>query len=159
MSILDRFLGRRRSEPSEPHQHHLTPYKPHDLTHPFPFPMDLSPMLNNTSHIECKETAEAHVYKARLPGYSRNDVRVEVDDGRVLCIVCGKSTQKKEHVGPWHRVEHSSGQFMQRLSLPQNAVVDRIEASMDDGVLTVTVPKPNRGVHNRLRNIHISSRP
>ncbi|XP_020205577.1 18.1 kDa class I heat shock protein [Cajanus cajan] len=157
--------GHRRNEASE--GHHRIPHQPQEpmglgqLTHPLPFaafPMEPSPMLN-TPHIDWKETSEAHVYKAHLPGYNRHDVRVEVDDDRVLCIVCGKSAEKKEHVGPWHRVQLSSGQFVHRLSLPQNAVVDHVKAYMDNGFLTITVPKHHKAHHNRVRNINISSRP
>lgn len=122
------------------------------------FPSDSSPVLN-TALIEWKETPEAHVYNAHLPGYKRNDVRVEVDDDRVLCIVCGKSVEKEEQRGGWHRVELSSGQFVQRLTLPENSMVDHVKAYMDNGVLTITVPKHHRGVNNRVRNINISSRP
>lgn len=123
------------------------------------FPSDSSPVLN-TALIEWKETPEAHVYNAHLPGYKRNDVRVEVDDDRVLCIVCGKSVEKEEQRGGWHRVELSSGQFVQRLTLPENSMVDHVKAYMDNGVLTINVPKKHhRGVNNRVRNINISSRP
>ncbi|TKY65933.1 18.1 kDa class I heat shock protein [Spatholobus suberectus] len=106
-----------------------------------------------------KETPEAHVYKAHLPGYRQNDVRVEVDDGRVLCIVCGKSAEKEEQRGGWHRVELASGHFVQRLTLPENSMGDHVKAYMDSGVLTITVPKHNRGVNSRVRNINVSSRP
>lgn len=118
---------------------------------------DPSPILN--SHIDFKETAEAHVYKVHLPGYKRNDVRVEVDDDRVLCITCGKSVEKEEQREGWHCVELSSGHFIQRLTLPENSVVDHVKAFMENGVLNITVPKYNKGSHTRARNINISSRP
>jgi len=38
-------------------------------------------------------------------------------------------------------VERSSGKFMRRFRLPENAKVNEVKASMENGVLTVTVPK------------------
>ncbi|KAH6769172.1 HSP20-like chaperones superfamily protein [Perilla frutescens var. frutescens] len=38
-------------------------------------------------------------------------------------------------------MERSSGQFLRRFRLPENAKMDEIKASMENGVLTVTVPK------------------
>ncbi|KAK7294599.1 hypothetical protein RJT34_17488 [Clitoria ternatea] len=116
-----------------------------------------APIVMN-SRIEWKETPEAHVYKAHLPGVKRNDVRVEVEDDRVLCIICEKSVEKEEQGGGWHRVELSSGQFVQRLTLPENSMVDHVKAYMDNAVLTVTVPKHSRVANNRVRNVNISSR-
>lgn len=164
MSLLSNggFFGRRRNSPP----HHEPTWNPYQLQEHHPhsppfvaFPAaDPSPILN--THIEWKETSEAHVYKAHLPGYKRNDVRVEVDDDRVLCIVCGKSVEKEEQRGGWRRVELASGHFVQRLSLPENSMVDHVKAYMDNGVLTITVPKHHhRGANNRVRNINISSRP
>ena len=118
------------------------------------FPRETSPMLN--SHIEKKETPEAYVFKAHLPGLKRSDVRVEVDDGRVLCIVCERSVEKQEQRGAWHLVEMSSGHFVQRVMLPENSNVDHVKAYMDKGVLTITVPKYNRAMNHHVRSINIS---
>lgn len=112
-----------------------------------------SPIVN--THIEWKETPEAHVCKAHLPGMKRSDVRVEVDDERVLCIVCEKKVEMQEHRQGWHRVEVSSGHFVQRLTLPENAMVNHVKAYMDNGVLTIRVPK-HRSVNNHVRNVQIS---
>ncbi|KAK7256818.1 hypothetical protein RIF29_30334 [Crotalaria pallida] len=115
-----------------------------------------SPMVNG--HIEWKDTPEAHVYKANLPSsLKHSDVRVEVDDGKVLCINCEKRVEKQQHRGGVHHVQFSSGLFVQRLNLPENSKVDQVKASMDNknGVLTITVPK-NRVMNRNVRNIEIT---
>lgn len=164
MSILPSgFFGRRH----EPPRHQVwDPYQDqyHGLedarscsTYMHPFPSETvhsAPIVN--AHIEWKETPEAHVYKAHLPGLNHNDVRVELDDDRVLCIICDKREEKQEQRGAWHRVELSSGHFVQRLTLPENSKVEHVKAHMDNEVLTITVPKHRVMNNHHVRNINIS---
>lgn len=53
----------------------------------------------------------------------------------------GRSKEQEEKNEKWHRVGRSSGKFLRRFRLPQNAKMDEVKASMENGVLTVTVPK------------------
>ncbi|KAJ0979591.1 hypothetical protein J5N97_015065 [Dioscorea zingiberensis] len=93
------------------------------------------------TRIDWKETPEAHVFKADLPGLKKEEVKVEVEEGRVLQISGERSKEKEEKNDRWHRVERSSGKFFRRFRLPENAKVDQVKAAMENGVLTVTVPK------------------
>ncbi|KAB1202737.1 18.5 kDa class I heat shock protein [Morella rubra] len=95
-----------------------------------------------STRIDWKETPEAHVFEADLPGLKKEEVKVEVeDDDRVLQISGERNVEKEDKNDKWHRVERSSGKFLRRFRLPENAKMDRIKASMENGVLTVTVPK------------------
>ncbi|KAM0948351.1 putative small heat shock protein HSP20 [Dioscorea sansibarensis] len=93
------------------------------------------------TRIDWKETPEAHVFKADLPGLKKEEVKVEVEEGRVLQISGERSKEQDEKNDKWHRVERSSGKFLRRFRLPDNAKVDQVKAAMENGVLTVTVPK------------------
>ncbi|KAG2595834.1 16.9 kDa class I heat shock protein 1-like [Panicum virgatum] len=93
------------------------------------------------ARIDWKETPEAHVFKADLPGVKKEEVKVEVEDGNVLVISGQRSKEKEDKNDKWHRVERSSGQFMRRFRLPENTKVDQVKAGLENGVLTVTVPK------------------
>ena len=93
------------------------------------------------ARIDWKETPEAHVFKADVPGLKKEEVKVEVEDGNVLQISGERNKEQEEKNDKWHRVERSSGKFLRRFRLPENAKTEQIRASMENGVLTVTVPK------------------
>jgi HSP20 family protein len=93
------------------------------------------------ARVDWKETPEAHVFKADLPGVKKEEVKVEVEDGNVLVISGKRSREEEDKNDKWHRVERSSGQFVRRFRLPENAKVDEVKAGLENGVLTVTVPK------------------
>uniref|UniRef100_A0ACD5WXE9 Uncharacterized protein n=1 Tax=Avena sativa TaxID=4498 RepID=A0ACD5WXE9_AVESA len=93
------------------------------------------------ARIDWKETPEAHVFKADVPELKKEEVKVEVEDGNVLQISGERNKEQEDKTDMWHRVERSSGKFLRRFRLPENARAEQIKASMEDGVLTVTVPK------------------
>ncbi|XP_044480174.1 18.1 kDa class I heat shock protein-like [Mangifera indica] len=115
---------------------------------------DTSAIAN--TRIDWKETPEAHVFQADLPGLKKEEVKVEVEDGRVLRISGERSRENEDKNDKWHRLERSSGKFMRRFRLPENAKMDQIKAFMENGVLTVTVPKQEEK-KPEVKSIEISS--
>ncbi|KAL3695689.1 hypothetical protein R1sor_009765 [Riccia sorocarpa] len=107
------------------------------------------------TRVDWKETADVHVFKADLPGLNRDEVKLTVEDDRVLQITGERTQEKDEKTDKWHRVERSHGRFLRRFSLPENANVEKIHAKVEDGVLTVTVPKTDKGRKTVHRQIDI----
>ncbi|OEL16240.1 16.6 kDa heat shock protein [Dichanthelium oligosanthes] len=101
------------------------------------------PVLTNV-RVDWKETPDAHVFRADLPGVGKEAAKVEVEDGDVL-VISGERPAREEAGKDdvkWRLVERSSGgRFQRRFRLPRGARLDQVRASMEDGVLTVTVPK------------------
>ncbi|EYU35285.1 hypothetical protein ABFS82_06G130400 [Erythranthe guttata] len=93
------------------------------------------------ARIDWKETPEAHLFKVDVPGLKKEEVKVEVEDGSILQISGERSKEQEEKNDKWHRVERSSGKFIRRFRLPENAKLEQVKAAMENGVLTVTVPK------------------
>ncbi|KAL1202001.1 17.8 kDa class I heat shock protein [Cardamine amara subsp. amara] len=142
MSLIPSFFGNRRSN------NIFDPFSL-DVWDPFkyqPFPSAPSSLFRETSaivnaRVDWKETPEAHVFKADLPGLKKEEVKVEIEDDSVLKITGERHVEKEEKQDTWHRVERSSGQFSRKFKLPENVKMDQVKASMENGVLTVTVPK------------------
>ncbi|PON70841.1 Small heat shock protein HSP [Parasponia andersonii] len=140
MAMIPSLFGRRRSNFFDDR------FSP-DVWYPFKdFPFSSSSLSRETSTmvnalVDWKETPEAHVFKADVPGLKKEEVKVEVEEGRVLQISGERNEEKEERKDTWHRVERSSGKFLRRFRLPENAKVDQVKAAMENGVLTVTVPK------------------
>ena len=116
----------------------------------FPFPNSVSTSFPEFSRensavvstrVDWKETPEAHVVKADIPGLKKEEVKVQIEDDKVLQISGERNVENEDKNDTWHRVERSSGKFMRRFRLPENAKVEQVKASMENGVLTVTVPK------------------
>ncbi|CAL2268234.1 unnamed protein product [Prunus armeniaca] len=124
---------------------HYDPFY-HDVWDPFQefhygFPREATSFTNSV--IDWKETSDGHAYvlKEDLPGFRREEVKVDVEEGRVLRIRGEKNVEREEKRDHWHRIERSSGKFIRRLSLPENAKADKMKVFMENGELTVTVPK------------------
>ncbi|THU51785.1 hypothetical protein C4D60_Mb06t34690 [Musa balbisiana] len=107
------------------------------------------------ARVDWKETPEAHVFTADLPGLRKEEVKVEVEDGRVLQISGERNQEREEKTDTSYLVERSSGKFLRRFRLPENAEVEQVKAAMENGVLTVTVPKAGVMVPN-VKSVDIS---
>jgi len=138
MSLIPSLFGGRRSNVYDP-------FSSLDVWDPFKdFPFPESGRENSalvSTRVDWKETPEAHVFRADIPGLKKEEVKVEIEDDNVLQISGDRNVEKEDKNDRWHRVERSSGKFLRRFRLPENAKVDKVKASMENGVLTVTVPK------------------
>ena len=100
--------------------------------------------MDNTSWmptVDISETENGFEIRAELPGVSEKDVNVSVTDN--LLTIKGEKHQKEETDGKnYHRVERRYGSFQRRFTLPPEVATDAIKAEYSDGVLTLSIPKP-----------------
>lgn len=90
--------------------------------------------------VDIRETEDALVVQAELPGIDKKNVKVEVHDG-VLTISGERRYEKDVKEKNVHRVERAYGSFARSFSLPTNIDGEHVEAKMTDGVLEVTLHK------------------
>jgi HSP20 family protein len=90
---------------------------------------------------DIEENEDAWIVEAELPGVKRKDVNVEVRDGELL--VSGE-IKERERKGILRHRTRQTGEFEIRVTLPGDVDTDRVDASIDDGILTVEIPKPER---------------
>lgn len=88
---------------------------------------------------DVEETPDAYVVEIELPGVKRDDVDIEITGRRVT--VHGER-KEKERVGFFRRRERTTGRFHYEVSLPGDIDEDHVDAHLDEGVLTVRLPKP-----------------
>lgn len=75
-----------------------------------------------------------------LPGVSLENVKIEMQEDRL--VVSGTRNDEKAAEGvSIHRQERTVGAFSRTVRLPKQLDVDKIEATFDNGVLNVTLPK------------------
>ena len=91
--------------------------------------------------VDVTETDKQIEITAELPGLEEKDVQVNFADN-VLTIRGEKKAEKEEKDKAYRLVERSYGSFVRSLELPDGVDVNAIKASIDKGVLKVTVPKP-----------------
>lgn len=108
-----------------------------------------------TPAIEVFERGNELVVRADLPGLKREDVNVEVDNG--VLTISGERRSEYEEESPegFYRSERIYGVFSRSIPLPEGVKEDQVKATFQDGVLEVTIPKPE-GEQSRRRKINIS---
>jgi HSP20 family protein len=90
--------------------------------------------------VDIRETGDALTLFAELPGLSREDVHITLENN-VLTISGERKFEKDAKGDDYHRIERAYGAFARSFTLPQNVKADKVEASFMDGVLAVTLPK------------------
>ena len=78
---------------------------------------------------------------AELPGMEKGDVKITITDGNVLTIRGEKKREEKHDEKNFMRVERSFGSFARSFTLPDGMRTDSVNASFENGVLTITIPK------------------
>ena len=90
--------------------------------------------------VDVGETNDEVVVKAEMPGMSKDDIEINVEDNQLT--LSGEKKQEQEQKDTnYYRVERSYGAFRRIFTLPARVDVSKVKATYQNGVLTVRVPK------------------
>jgi HSP20 family protein len=90
--------------------------------------------------VDIRETEHELILAVELPGVMPEDVEVTVQD--LVLVIRGERAEEEEgEAGRYHLMERNVGAFMRHFHLPQGVDTDKIEASFEQGVLRVHIPK------------------
>jgi HSP20 family protein len=103
------------------------------------------------------ETEDHFVLKADLPGLTEGDVNVEVEDN-VLTLSGERNAEHEDKREGYVRVERAFGAFRRSLTLPEGIDPEAVQASFDNGVLEVRIPKPEQRKPRKVA-IQVGERP
>lgn len=87
------------------------------------------------------ETENAFTIEAELPGFTEEDVELGVQ-GDVLTLKGSRTAETQAEGSTYHRRERWSGSFERTLRLPTDIDAEKVSATLTNGVLTITLPKP-----------------
>jgi HSP20 family protein len=99
--------------------------------------------------VDLLERDDSLVLRADLPGLTEDDVKIEVRDD-VLTISGERKAEHEDRQNGYYRVERSFGSFARSLQLPHGVDADGIAAQFENGVLEITIPKPEERKPRRI---------
>jgi HSP20 family protein len=102
-----------------------------------------------TPAVDLYETDDALVLKAELPGFSKDDVHLELKDN-TLTLHGERKRELDVKEGQYHRVERAYGVFRRSFMLPALVDADKVEATFKDGVLELKLPKAEEAKPKRI---------
>jgi HSP20 family protein len=100
--------------------------------------------------LDIAERTDAYLVAVELPGVKLDDLEITLEDG-LLTIQGERQFTSESSEQQYHRVERSSGAFRRSITLPAQVMSDEVEASMEDGVLRILVPKAEAAKPKRLQ--------
>jgi HSP20 family protein len=107
--------------------------------------------------VDITERKDAYMVAAELPGVGIDDIEITFQDGLL-------TVQGQRHVAPdssderVHRAEHRYGAFRRSVMLPTHVRADGIEATTENGVLRILVPKAEE-VHAKRIQVRVGGGP
>ena len=93
--------------------------------------------------VDVSENDKGLEIRAELPGVDEKNIDVEYSEG-LLSLRAERNFEReeKDEKKHYHLIEHSYGTFMRRFRLPFDADAGKIEASFENGVLRIFIPRP-----------------
>lgn len=114
-------------------------------------------LWNDSTECDCDWTPDVDIFDgekeivltAELPGLSQEEVKVNIENN-ILTVSGERSVEHKEDKGGFTRRERYYGNFSRSFRVPDTVDQSNINATMDKGVLTVTLPKSEKALPKQI---------
>ncbi len=123
------------------------------------FNNDFMPRVNTTAPaVNVKEDESAYTMELAAPGIKKEYCRVSINDDGNLCIAIENKMEHKDEDKKHHylRREFSYSNYEQIYTLPEDVDKEGIAAKVENGILTVTLPKVKKEEKKEAKAIEIS---
>ena len=100
--------------------------------------------------LDISERKDAYLVTVELPGVQADDLEITMEDG-LLTIQGERQFAHDSSEQQFHRVERRYGAFRRSITLPAQVQAEQIEASFDNGVLQILVPKAEEAKAKRIQ--------
>lgn len=100
--------------------------------------------VNNVPSVNITENNNSYNVALAAPGLKKDDFKIDVD-GNMLTISSEKEEKKEEKDDKYTRKEYSYSSFSRSFSLPEDVKEEAIEASYENGVLNLRLPRKENG--------------
>ena len=120
---------------------------------------DFMPRANSTAPaVNVKEDDKAYTMELAAPGIKKEFCRVGINDEGNLSIAIENKTEHKESDQKHHylRRDFSYSNYEQAYTLPDDVIKDKISAKVENGILTVVMPKATKEEKKVAKNITVS---
>ena len=100
--------------------------------------------------LDISERKDAYLVTVELPGVELDDLQITMEDG-LLTIQGERHFAHDSSEQQFHRIERRYGAFRRSITLPAQVQAEQIEATYDNGVLQVVVPKMEEATPKRIQ--------
>jgi len=120
------------------------------------FRNDLSEDLKILPRIDISDTDKEYVVEADFLGVQENDLDVSLSKDGLLTINGKRESVDEQRKRNYYKMERLYGSFERTIDLPENCDNDKVDASFQDGILLVKVPKtePAEGEIRQIKVAH-----
>src|ERR671919_2328532 len=100
--------------------------------------------------LDISERKDAYLVTVELPGVEADDLQITLEDG-LLTIQGERQFTQESSEQQFHRIERRYGAFRRSITLPAQVQAEQIEATFDNGVLQIVVPKAEEAKPKRIQ--------
>ena len=109
----------------------------------------------NKPSVDVIENEKEFILIADLPGYDKKNVNIEIEENRALSITANSKINEESNDELYRIRERTDGSYYRKFDLPENVVINKINAQFNNGSLAIKIPK-SKEVKSENRKIKIS---